>query len=57
MEKKVFVMYIRNVDTGELRKKKSTAYTFDEAEDKLLNRVSHPWVFARFETLIRGLVK
>lgn len=57
MEKKVFVMYVRNVDTGELRKKKVTACTFDEAEDKLLNRVSHPWVFARFETLIRGLVK
>lgn len=51
MEKKVFVMYIRNVNTGELRKRKVTACTFDEAEDKLLNRITYPWTFARYETL------
>lgn len=51
MDKKVFKMFIRNIETGEVKARKVTAYTADEAEDKLLNRISYPWTFARWETL------
>lgn len=50
MEKKKYILFIRNKETNELKQTTRTACTIDEAEDKLLNGLSYPWTFARYET-------
>ena len=51
MKKESYKVWTRNRETNELKLRRATAYTADEAIDKVMDRLEYPWTIARAETM------
>lgn len=51
MNKKNYVVFIRNQETEELKQVNKISCTVDEAIDKVMDQLESPWKIAKFETI------